>query len=133
MSLRFPSIEELESIDNRGLFWDSQELSDLNSTIINTTKSLRAVSTEISKYERQRMELQLEYKRGMRQSIVHSTAKTETLKKQLAEIEHEDLEADLEVLEAILRELNRIAANLRLELDTLKTIGHNLRQEMRLI
>lgn len=128
-----PTFDNLKNIDGKGLFWDSNEFTDLNSTLIITVKTLRAVSEEITKYERKRSEIALEYKQSIRRFLVESKAKTETQKKQLAEIEYEDLEADLENVEVILKELHRIAGNLKVELDILKTVGHNLRQEARIL
>ena len=55
-----------------------------------------------------------------------------TEKKILAELACEKLEARLAYLSEIIRELTQKANQLRLELDTLKTIGFNIRQEMKL-
>lgn len=50
----FPSWEGLESIDSAGSFWDTQELSHLNNTLIRTVVNLKEVSRQLTKYEREK-------------------------------------------------------------------------------
>lgn len=129
---KFPDWKDLEDIDYEGSFWDSQELDNLNTTLIKTVLDLKSINKEITKYDRKRVQLETEYKQKFRASVLSSNAKTETQKKQMAEIQCQDLEVKLAYIEEVLRELNRLSSSLRTDLDVLKTIGFNLRQELKL-
>ena len=124
----FPSWEGLESIDSAGSFWDTQELSHLNNTVVN----LKEVSRQLTKYEREKTEVELNRNRIYRTTVLSSTAKTESMKKQLAEIACEDYDIKLAFINEVIKELTRISAGLRIDLDILKTLSFNIRQEMKI-
>lgn len=128
----FPSWEGLESIDSAGSFWDTQELSHLNNTLIRTVVNLKEVSRQLTKYEREKTEVELNRNRIYRTTILSSTAKTESMKKQLAEIACEDYDIKLAFINEVIKELTRISAGLRIDLDILKTLSFNIRQEMKI-
>ncbi len=128
----FPDLSGLENIESRGSFWDSQDLINMNSTLIVTVLSLKEINRQITDYSRQKTIAELEYKRKFRSLMISLDAKTETLKKHMAEKACEEEEYKIAVLEEILKELNRIAADKRTQLDTLKIITYNLRQEMKI-
>lgn len=129
---KFPEWQFLNEIDATGNFWDNQELSNLNSTLIKTTIKLREISKELTKYERKKAETEIAYKRKFREELLTSTLENATNRKLAAEVACEDLEWKNAYLDEVIKELTREAFSLRTELDTLKTVGHNLRQEMRL-
>lgn len=128
----FPSWEGLESIDSAGSFWDTQELSHLNNTLIRTVVNLKEVSRQLTKYEREKTEIELNRNRIYRTTVLSSTAKTESMKKQLAEIACEDYDIKLAFINEVIKELTRISAGLRIDLDILKTLSFNIRQEMKI-
>lgn len=128
----FPDLAGLENIESRGSFWDSQDLTNMNSTLIMTVLSLKEINRQITEYSRQKTIADLEYKRKYRSLMIGLEAKTETLKKQMAEKACEEEEYKIAVLDEIIKELNRIAADKRTQLDTLKVIAFNLRQEMKI-
>ena len=128
----FPSWEGLESIDSAGSFWDTQELSHLNNTLIRTVVNLKEVSRQLTKYEREKTEVELNRNRIYRTTVLSSTAKTESMKKQLAEIACEDYDIKLAFINEVIKELTRISAGLRMDLDILKTLSFNIRQEMKI-
>ena len=128
----FPSWEGLESIDSTGSFWDTQELSHLNNTLIRTVVNLKEVSRQLTKYEREKTEVELNRNRIYRTTVLSSTAKTESMKKQLAEIACEDYDIKLAFINEVIKELTRISAGLRIDLDILKTLSFNIRQEMKI-
>lgn len=128
----FPSWEGLESIDSAGSFWDTQELSHLNNTLIRTVVNLKEVSRHLTKYEREKTEVELNRNRIYRTTVLSSTAKTESMKKQLAEIACEDYDIKLAFINEVIKELTRISAGLRIDLDILKTLSFNIRQEMKI-
>lgn len=123
----------LSQMETQGTFWDSQEIDNLNETIVKTTMELRKCNLQISQVDRKRLEKELEYKRNYRRAYLDvKDFKTETQRRFLAEISVEEIEMELFGLREIIDELQRYAFTLKNELDSLKTIGHNLRQEMRL-
>lgn len=128
----FPNWEGLESIDSAGSFWDTQELSHLNNTLIRTVVNLKEVSRQLTKYEREKTEVELNRNRIYRTTVLSSTAKTESMKKQLAEIACEDYDIKLAFINEVIKELTRISAGLRIDLDILKTLSFNIRQEMKI-
>ena len=128
----FPSWEGLESIDSAGSFWDTQELSHLNNTLIRTVVNLKEVSRQLTKYEREKTEVELNRNRIYRTTVLSSTAKTESMKKQLAEIACEDYDIKLAFINEVIKELTRISVGLRIDLDILKTLSFNIRQEMKI-
>lgn len=128
----FPNWAEMESIDYGGSFWNDNDISNLNSTLIKTAINLKTLNSELTKYERKKVKKEIEYKHKYRTSLLESNGKTESQKKLLAEIACSELEWQIEYLNEVIKELNRLSVTLRTELDILKTIGHNLRQEMKL-
>lgn len=128
----FPSFQDLENIESSGCFFDTQELTDLNSTLIRTLRNLKEVSRELTKYEREKVVLETEYKHTYRQTLLSSSAKTESSKKLMAELTCEELESKIMFYEEVIKELTRMSSNLRMDLDILKTLSYNLRQEMKL-
>lgn len=131
-SVSFPDWTSLEQVSGEGSFWDSRDISDMNETLIRTTLNLKEVSRKINAYERKRVKAQTEYNHKFRKLMADSSAKTESLKKRLAEMELEDLEFQLAVYEECVKELNRISSGIKQDLDTLKTVSYNLRTESRI-
>lgn len=115
-----------------GLFWDSKELDDLNKTIIDSTLRLRKTNELITKYDRKKTQLELEYKHAYREELFKAEGKTESQKKLVAEMKCEPIEMKLAYATEMVSELTRESYTIRAELDTLKNIGHNARQELRI-
>ena len=86
----------------------------------------------MTKYEREKTEIELNRNRIYRTTVLSSTAKTESMKKQLAEIACEDYDIKLAFINEVIKELTRISAGLRIDLDILKTLSFNIRQEMKI-
>ena len=128
----YPDFEELHTISSSGSFWDNRDVDNLNATLIRTVLNLKEVTRQINEYERKRTQLDLEYKHKYRLLMVDSTAKTESQKKRVAEIECEEIEFQLAYVNEIINELTKISQSLRIDLDVLKTIGFNIRQEMKI-
>lgn len=129
---KFPEWNDLKELDNTGLFWDDQDISNLNTALIKTIIALRSISNELTKYEKKKREVDLALKRKFRSEFLQSTADNSTIRKMLAEVACEELEWKSAYLDEIIKELVKDSNRLRTELDILKTLGHNLRQEMRL-
>ena len=89
---------------------------------------MNEINNQINDYTQKKVKTELEYKHKLRYHILTVEAANATEKKILAELACEKLA----YLSEIIRELTQKANQLRLELDTLKTIGFNIRQEMKL-
>lgn len=113
-------------------FLDYGELEGLNQALIKVGHQLKYINKQLSIYEKQKAELDVQYKRKYRASFLNAQATVESHRKIHAEVACEDLELRLIYLEQIVKELQRISYSLRTELDILQTIGHNIRRELNL-
>lgn len=116
-------------IDN---FWDSMKVEEHNKTLISTVLQMNEVNNQINLYSQKKVKAELEYKHKLRYHQLTVQGSNATEKKQLAELACEKLEIRVVYLTEIIRELNQKATQLRTELDVLKTIGFNIRQEMKI-
>lgn len=81
--------------------------------------------------EREKVVIQNRYDKKKRESYLnHKDAPNEKTKTILVEIDTEQEKYELEIVDQKIKELNRIIASVRLELDTLKTITYNIRTGM---
>lgn len=129
---QFPDWKGLEEVESVGSFWSTEDFNNMNNTLIRTTLNLKQVSKELTKYETLKAKTEFEYNKLYRRTLLSSSAKTETQKKQIAEMACEEYEAKILYYTEVIKQLNRIAQNYRTDLDVLKVLSFNLRQEMRL-
>lgn len=113
-------------------FLDYGELENLNKSLVKIGHQLKYVNKQLSIYEKQKAEIDVQYKQKYRSSFINAQATVESHRKIHAEIACEDLEVKMIYLEQIIKELQRISYSLRTELDILQTIGHNIRRELAL-
>jgi len=113
-------------------FLDKADFDTLNEKLINIGLNLKNINKKLSKYEKTKAQLDVEYKRAYRKAFFDAGPTTESHRKIYAEIACEDLELKLLYVEQIIKELSRISYSLRTELDIIQTIGHNIRREMTL-
>lgn len=133
--IKLPNFKEIEVVSYSNYFdnfWDSLKVEQYNETLISTVLQMNEINNQINEYTQKKVKIELEYKHKLRYHILTVEAANATEKKILAELACEKLEARLAYLSEIIRELTQKANQLRLELDTLKTIGFNIRQEMKL-
>ena len=133
--IKLPDFKEIEVVSYSNYFdnfWDSLKVEQYNETLISTVLQMNEINNQINEYTQKKVKTELEYKHKLRYHILTVEAANATEKKILAELACEKLEARLAYLSEIIRELTQKANQLRLELDTLKTIGFNIRQEMKL-
>lgn len=128
----FPDWTSLQEVRYEDSFWDNEDISNYNSTLIKTGLNLKEINKQLNIFEKLRLQKEIEYKRKFRNELLNATARTESQKRILAEIECEDIESELAYYDSIVKELNRLSLALRTDLDILKTIGFNLRQEMKI-
>lgn len=128
----FPEWEEKLELNYCDSFWDSEDMDNLNKTLINTGLALKRINNELQENERIRLQKELEYKQKFRREMQSASGRTEAQKKIVAEINCEELETELVYYDQLTKELTKLSNSLRIDLDILKTIGFNLRQEMKI-
>lgn len=111
---------------------DYETLEELGTSINAARISLFKITDQINKYERLEKEAKTKYDRTWRREYVTSVEKTDALKRAHADISCEDIENNYIEYEQVKKELERLSYSLRLELQTLQTLGHNLRQQMKM-
>lgn len=137
MDIKIPGFDKefpnwSKTLNYSDTFLDQEDMSNLNSALINTGLSLKRVNAEIEKYDRIKRIKELEYKRKFRREIVDAQAATASQRKAIADINCEELESEVAYYTSVVDELTRISSVLRTDLDILKTIGFNLRQELKI-
>lgn len=128
----FPDNIALNALSYEDTFWDSRKIDNFNDTIIKTVMNLNELTKQMNLYSQKKVKTELEYKHKYRYLMITLEAKTEAQKKQIAELNCEKLEIKLAYYNEILKELSQKSNQLRTELDILKTIGFNIRQELKL-
>lgn len=111
--------------------FDYGELEELNKAVNEARRALFEVTEAINTYERREKLARTKYSRSHRRIYLESVGKTEAEKKARADIKCEDLEDDVLVYEQVRIELTRLSNAIRLELQTLQSLGNNLRQQMK--
>lgn len=111
---------------------DYEDLHQLGQAITAARVALFRITDQINIYERQEKEAKTRYEREYRRAYLGSVEKTEAQKKMRAELKCEALENELITAEQMKNELIRVSHTLRLELQTLQTVGNNLRQQMKM-
>lgn len=116
----------------KSAIFDYENIVDLNSSINSARQALFEVNDAINVYERREVKAKAIYDREHRRKYISSNEKTESAKKARADLQCEDLEDDVIVYGQIKSELYRLSNTLRLELQTLQSIGNNLRQQIKM-
>ena len=122
--------ESLDNIEYGVSLLDSEEISNVNIKMIELTILLKDINKNLIKYERNKMNVDLEYKHKYRELFVSQEAKNENHRRILAEIGCQELEMKQYFLEEVIKELTRQAQTVRFELEVLKNLSFNLRKEM---
>lgn len=111
---------------------DYASLEDLNANIANARISLFKVAENMNIADRKSREARVAYERALNREYLKSSGRTAADRKAYASIKCEHLENQCLYYEQAERELGRFMAALRLELQTLQSIGNNLRQQMKM-
>jgi len=111
---------------------DYEDLASLGASINAARVGLFMTTQRINEVERKEREAKLKYEREYRRAFIVSMEKTDARKRMRAEIACEEYENDHLVLLQMKEELTRLSNTLRLELQTLQSIGNNLRQQMKM-
>lgn len=108
------------------------DLETLGNAINSARLALFRVTDQINKYERLEKLAKVEYDRSMRREYLSSMEKTDSLRRARASLACESLENEFIKNEQMKIELLRLSNSLRLELQTLQSIGNNIRQQMKM-
>lgn len=110
---------------------DYTSLQELGASIAQARMALFTWTEKINNAERMERDARTQYERAFRRAYLLSTEKTETAKKERAALVCEDLENEWIMYDQLKKEFERASAAIRTELQTLQSIGNNLRQQMR--
>lgn len=135
MSIELPTFKKWSQAtyyDYQTQVVDYESLDHLNTSITAARLALFKVADMVNNYERLERESKLLYDRKYRRAYLASTEKTDTLKKARAELHCEDLENEWLMNEQVRIELVRMSNSLRIDLQTLQSIGNNLRQQLKM-
>jgi predicted RNase H-like nuclease (RuvC/YqgF family) len=111
---------------------DYEDLEALGHAITAARIALFTLTEKINEYERKEREAKVRYDRAFRRAYLESIEKTESQKRMRAELTCENLENEYIAADQLKSELVRMSHSLRLELQTLQTVGNNIRQQMKM-
>lgn len=111
---------------------DYQSLKELGESINAARIALFKVTDQINRYERLERKARINYERSFRREFLASTERTDSLRKNRAALICEELENNFLEYEQMKNELLRLSAALRLELQTMQTVGNNMRQQLKM-
>lgn len=127
----FPNI--LTDEDIAQTFWGSQNPGLLAEALMQTVVKLKELNKSIIEYERKRVKAELRYKHKFREAYLSQEQnRTEYWKKTNAELACEADEIKMLYYQEVCSELSRKVKEIRDEIDVLKTLSFNYRQEMKL-
>lgn len=110
---------------------DYSDITALTEATNEARYALFRITNEINKTDREYAEAKAKWSRYYRRALLVSEAKTSTERKIYAEMRCEKLETPMLIAEQYREEITRMANAIRLELQTLQSMGHNLRQQLR--
>lgn len=128
----FRNIETNRFYDYENIIQDYESLESLGAAINAARLALFKVTDLINKYERRETKARDAYDKAYRRAYINSSEKTDAGRKIRADLLCEELEDKLIVAKQVKNELIRISSNLRAEMQTLDSIGHNMRQQLKL-
>lgn len=111
---------------------DYESLDRLSDSVNAARIALFKITETINKYERLETEAKTRYDREWRRVYVLSNEKTDTARKNRADLMCEQYEDDMITNGQVKSELLRLSNSIRLELQTLQSIGNNLRQQLKM-
>jgi hypothetical protein len=94
--------------------------------------ALFKVNEQINKFERNEKAAKVQYDREFRRAYIGSMEKTDNMKRMRAALACEDLENLHLYATQVKEELVRMSFTLRTELQTLQSIGNNMRQQLKM-
>lgn len=104
----------------------------LDKALTAARRALFIITDKINEYDRKAAEAKLKYNRQYQREYLSSTEKTSEGRRFRAAIKCEGLENRWLQYEQLKEELTRSSFTMKSELNTLQTIAHNLRQQLKL-
>jgi len=90
------------------------------------------VTDTINYYDREERRLKVIYDRAWRRAYIESNGRTDKERQYRADMVCESMEDDWIVASQLKAELIKVSQTIRMELETLQSIGNNLRQQMKM-
>lgn len=129
-----PSFSKIETslwYDYESIIMDYEDLQSLGKAVYDARIALFKITDLINRYERRETKARDTYNKAWRRAYIDSSEKTDASRKIRADLACEELEDELITNKQVKNELIRISGTMRLELQTLESIGHNLRQQLK--
>lgn len=111
---------------------DYEDLKRLNESINEARMGLFRVTDTINYYDREERRLKVIYDRAWRRAYIESNGRTDKERQYRADMVCESMEDDWIVASQLKAELIKVSQTIRMELETLQSIGNNLRQQMKM-
>lgn len=114
---------------------DYQSLQMIDKQSIVLLLAMNDLNEKLTEAERAKAQIDFNYSRAYRRAYSKyiDGAANETHRKLLAEVDCEELELQKVKNDTYIKEYNRLINKIKIELDVLKSLGHNLRQELKSI
>lgn len=113
---------------------DVQDFAVINRETVRLILKMRKMNAEINLREVEKVKAQRAYDKAYREAYIkHEHAKNETHRKLLCEQECEELELKVVYQDVYIKQLTRLVQQAKIELDALKSLGFNIRQELQSI
>lgn len=129
------TVPKIRSISARKLYDPSQlvdfdDMTEINKSLHQAMVALSQVSDNIGRYDRLLSRAKTVYKRAWSREYIAATDKTDSARKNSADIATESLEDDVIVYTQAKEDLKRIAYDVKTMMQSLQTLSSNLRQQM---
>lgn len=110
---------------------DYASFEELEQVFIKLRKALFLINDKINEYERRERMAKIKYDRAHRREYLVSTEKTESAKRARADLACEELENEWLMNEQLKNEMVRTSYTLKSEMQTLTTLAHNMRAQIK--
>lgn len=130
-------LPKFKSWDSKKLYDYSEDVTDystfeeLENVFIHLRRALFMVNDKINEYERRARLAKVKYDRHHRREYLTSTERTESAKRARADLACEELENEWLMNEQLKEEMIRTSFTLKSEMQTLTTMAHNMRAQIK--
>lgn len=129
---KFVNWRQKQVYDYEQFVSDYSDFEALDKAMTAARRALFIITDKINEYDRKSRGAKKSYERAYQSAYLESTEKTSEAKRFRAAIKCEDLENEWIMLDQLKEELTRTSFTLKSELNTLQTIAHNLRQQLKM-
>lgn len=128
---KFTSWSGKSVYDYEALISDYADFEALDNTTIKARKALFILTDRLNQAERRAVQARKAYERQYRREYLASTEKTQEARNMRAALKCEELENECLKYEQVKKELERLSFVLKSEVQTLNTVAHNLRAQLK--